>query len=144
MPRPSIAQRRAIDGRPYDLRAANAGTDMANRMARMGAAGQWPGSSGAVDGRVPHRQFVAAHGQPAARRQRAVHDRDGDEDARSSVAADQRPTTEVSVRRPARVASHECGGVGRRHAALVARFRVGAVLLEQFDDFRALEHRCDH
>lgn len=40
MPRPSIAQRLAIDGRPYDLRAANAGTDMANRMARMRAAGQ--------------------------------------------------------------------------------------------------------
>ena len=45
------------------------------------AAGQRADRSGAADGRRPRRQRSALHGQPAAGRERAVHDHHGHQDA---------------------------------------------------------------
>ena len=47
---------------------------------RRDAAGR-PHDAGAADGRQGGRRRHRLHGEPAARRQRAVHDRDGDQDA---------------------------------------------------------------
>ena len=76
----------SLDGRKYDIACSqidigNAHTDLAARMAQRRAAGQRPDRRRAVDGRRACRERGRLHGEPAARRERAVHDHHGDEDA---------------------------------------------------------------
>ena len=76
----------SLDGRKYDIACGqidigNAATEMAARMATRRAAGERRDRRRAADGRRARRERGRLHGEPAARRERAVHDRDGDEDA---------------------------------------------------------------
>ena len=76
----------ALDGRPFDIACGqidigNALTDMAARDDGRRSAGQRHDRRGADDGCRACRPVGALHGQPAARRQRAVHDGDGDQHA---------------------------------------------------------------
>ena len=76
----------ALDGRKYDIACGqidigNAATEMTARMKDGRAAGQRRAGRRADDGRRARRQGGGVHGEPAAGRQRAVHDRDGDQDA---------------------------------------------------------------
>ena len=76
----------SLDGRPFDIACGqidigNAATDMTAKMAT-----GMPQANGTVapettDRRRARRPRVPLHGVAAARRQRAVHDRHGDEDA---------------------------------------------------------------
>ena len=76
----------ALDGREYDIACSqidigNAATPMTDRMVGGRAAAERRDEAGAAHGRRACRQRGRLHGEPAARRQRAVHDRDGDQDA---------------------------------------------------------------
>ena len=76
----------ALDGREYDIACSqidigNAATPMTDRMVAGRAAAERRDEAGAAHGRRACRQRGRLHGEPAARRQRAVHDRDGDQDA---------------------------------------------------------------
>ena len=76
----------ALDGREFDIACGqidvgNAGTEMAARMAARRPAGRRHGQGRAADGRHRGRPRGRPHGLAAARRQRAVHDGDGDADA---------------------------------------------------------------
>ena len=75
----------ALDGRPFDIACGqidigNAQTGIAPLDDRHAAGGRHDeGRSG--DGRAARRRGRGLHGEPAARSQRALHDRDGDQDA---------------------------------------------------------------
>ena len=76
----------ALDGREYDIACSqvdigNAATPMTDRMVGGRAAARRLDEGGAAHGRRACRRGGRLHGEPAARRQRAVHDRDGDQDA---------------------------------------------------------------
>ena len=76
----------SLDGRKYDIACGqidigNARTEMAARMAQGVSAGQRPDRGRAADGRSACGKRRGLHGEPAARRQRPVHDDHGDEDA---------------------------------------------------------------
>ena len=76
----------SLDGRKYDIACSqidigNAATEMTAKMAK-----GVPQANGEIAVEPRHRRRARRargrlHGEPAARRQRAVHDRDGDEDA---------------------------------------------------------------
>ena len=75
-----------LDGRQYDIAVGqidigNAATPMTDRMVRRRAAARRPQNAGAADGRQGGRRCRGLHGRPAARRQRAVHDGHGHQDA---------------------------------------------------------------
>ena len=76
----------ALDGRRYDIACGqidigNAATELAARMAAGRAPGERHDRRRAADGRDPRLARRPLHGEPAAGRERAVHDGDGDEDA---------------------------------------------------------------
>ncbi len=78
----------ALDGRAYDIAVGqidigNAATPMTERMVERPGVLQPDGTQDAraAHGREGRRRRRRLHGGPAARRQRAVHDRDGDQDA---------------------------------------------------------------
>ena len=86
----------ALDGRAYDVACGqidigNAATPMTDRMVSGRAAAGWLDDAGAAHGRRACRRRGRLHGEPAARRQRAVHDRDGDEDAVRRASGDDAP-----------------------------------------------------
>ena len=76
----------SLDGRKYDIACGqidigNAATELTARMAKGVPQADGTHCRRADDGCEARRQRGLLHGGPAARRQRAVHDRDGDEDA---------------------------------------------------------------
>ena len=76
----------ALDGRPFDIACGqidigNALTEMAASMTDRHAAGKWHHGHRTGHGLAARRRSRRLHGQPAARFQRAVHDRHGDQDA---------------------------------------------------------------
>ena len=89
----------SLDGRAYDIACGqidigNAATEMTERMTEGRAAGRRLDRGRADDGRAARRRRGRPHGQPAARRQRAVHDGHGDQDAvrRPRLSDDSRVT----------------------------------------------------
>ena len=76
----------ALDGRAYDIACSqidigNAATPMTDRMVGGRAAAERRDDARAAHGCRTCRLGGRLHGEPAARRQRPVHDRDGDKDA---------------------------------------------------------------
>ena len=76
----------ALEGRAHDIACGqidigNAATDMTAAMERGVPQADGSIAAEATMDAAPRRRRGALHGRPAARRQRAVHDRDGDEDA---------------------------------------------------------------
>ena len=96
----------SLDGRKYDIAVGqidigNARTELAARMARRAAGNGEIAVEPMMD--VTHvGQRGAVHGEPAARGERAVHDRDGDEDAvrRPRLKATGRPVPYADARIP--------------------------------------------
>ena len=75
-----------LDGRAYDIAVGqvdigNAATPMTDRMVDGVLQPDGTEDAGAAHGRQGGRRRRRLHGEPAARRQRAVHDGDGDQDA---------------------------------------------------------------
>ncbi len=75
-----------LDGRAYDIAVGqidigNAATPMTDRMVEGRVAARRPQDSRAAHGFQGGGRRRRLHGQPAARRQRAVHDGDGEQDA---------------------------------------------------------------
>ena len=84
----------SLDGRKHDIACGqidigNAATEMAARMAQGRASSQRPDRRRAAPRSRSRRARGGLHGEPSPGRQRAVHDRDGDEDAvrRPRIAA---------------------------------------------------------
>jgi len=72
----------ALDGRKYDIACGQIDIGNARNAARRAngrrrSAGERRDQAGTADGRGPRRSGGAAHGEPAARYQRAVHDHHG-------------------------------------------------------------------
>ena len=85
----------SLDGRKYDIACSqidigNAATEMTERLANGVMQANGTMMAGAADGPEARGRRDRVHLESAARRERAVHDADGDEDAAGRAAADAR------------------------------------------------------